>query len=87
MEPPIFRVTRKGQAYQAYFRDPIKDVYRSSYMGDALYRLDYWSSQTGARFELAELADPRIGNPFGVSIDGTLVRSGADYQHYCAQRS
>jgi hypothetical protein len=71
---------------KTYFRGAIQDVYRRSYLGDALYRLDYWASQTGGKFELAELAGPPIGNPFGVSINGTLIRYGADYQHYCARR-
>ena len=71
---------------KAYFRNPIKDAYRHSCMGDALYRIDYWTSETGGRFELARLAGPGIGNPFGVSIQGALVRTGAEYQHYCAHK-
>jgi hypothetical protein len=71
---------------EAYFRGPIQDVYRHSYMGDSLYRIDYWISQTGGRFELADLTGPEIGNPFGVSINGTLVQVGSEYQHYCAYK-
>jgi hypothetical protein len=71
---------------KAFFQGPIRDVYRHGCMGDALYRLDYWAEQTGGRFERATLAGPDTGNPFGVSIQGTLVRTGSEYQHYCAHR-
>jgi hypothetical protein len=55
-------------------------------MADALHRLDYWRKLTVDRFRLLDLAGPETGNPFGVDIDGVLVRTGAEYQHYCAQR-
>jgi putative sugar O-methyltransferase len=55
-------------------------------MGDALYRIDYWKAQTASRFALRDLAGPGTGNPFGVMIDGTLVRTGTEYHHYCAHR-
>lgn len=71
---------------KAYFQGPPRDVHRHAFMGDALCRIDYWISQTGGRFGLAELRGPEIGNPFGVSINGTLVRSGSEYQHYCAHK-
>ena len=71
---------------KAYFHGPGRDVHRHSYMGDALYRIDYWLSRTGGRFGLPDLAGPGVGDPFGVSIDGTLVRSGSEYQHYCAHQ-
>jgi hypothetical protein len=72
---------------KAYFSGgPIKNVYRHSYIGDALHRIDYWISQTGGRFKLVDLAGPNIGNPFGAVIDGTLIGTGSDYQHYCAHR-
>jgi hypothetical protein len=69
---------------KAYFQGPIRDVHRHCYMGDPLYRIDYWLSQTGGRYGLSDLRGPEVGNPFGVSINGTLVRSGSEYQHYCA---
>ena len=72
--------------WKGYFRSPIQDVYRRSYLGDSLYRLDHWTSRTNGSFRLADLKGPDIGNPFGVLINGTLVRSGAAYQHYCAHR-
>lgn len=62
------------------------DIYKQFYLGDALYRLDYWADQTDGLFTLRDLAGPPIGNPFGVVIDGVLVRTGAEYQHYCAQK-
>ncbi|MGB0121965.1 MAG: putative sugar O-methyltransferase [Silvibacterium sp.] len=71
---------------EIYFGGTIKDVYRRFFLGDALYGMDYWTLQTGGRFPLRELTGPEIGNPFGISIDGTLIRTGAVYQHYSAQR-
>jgi hypothetical protein len=71
---------------KAYFHGPMQDVHRRSYIGDALYRIDYWLSQTGGRFGLPDLAGPEVGNPFGVTIDGTLVQSGSEYHHYCAYK-
>jgi hypothetical protein len=71
---------------KAYFHGPIRDVYRHTCMGDALYRIDCWLSQTDGRFGLPDLAGPGIGDPCGVVIDGTLVRPGSEYQHYCAHK-
>jgi len=70
----------------ALFGDASQDVYRRFYLSDALHRIDYWKAQTEGRFELSELAGPESGNPFGVLIDGTLIRLGSEYHHYCAQR-
>lgn len=72
---------------KACFQGSMRDVYRHCYMGDALYRLDYWDSITEGRFKLSELAGPEVGNPFGVCIDGTFVQYCAEYQHYCAHRT
>jgi len=72
--------------FDVYCHGPMKNVHRHCYLGDALYRIDYWRSLTGGRFALRDLAGPGIGNPFGVSIDGTLVRTGSEYQHYCAHQ-
>ncbi len=63
-----------------------KDLYRRFFLSDALHRIDYWKKQTGGRFGLRDLFGPGIGSPFGVLIDGTLIGTGAAYQHYCAQR-
>lgn len=64
----------------------MKVVHRKYYLGDALTVLDYWSAQTEGRFPISDLAGPDIGNPFGVLLDGTLVRSGSPYHHYSAHR-
>jgi putative sugar O-methyltransferase len=74
------------QMAKAYNGARLKDTYRRFFLSDALHRIDYWKSQTGDRFDLRELAGPEVGNPFGVQIEGTFVRTGAEYQHYCAQR-
>jgi hypothetical protein len=71
---------------KAYFGGAIKDIHRRFYLGHALYRLDYWKEQTTANFVYRDLAAPPIGNPFGILIDGTLLRVGAEYAHYCAYR-
>ncbi len=67
-----------------YFRRPMKDIHRRAYLGDALYRLDYWKSVTGGSLELRDLAVPNIGNPYGVVLDDTLIRFSAEYHHFCA---
>jgi hypothetical protein len=64
----------------------LKDLDLHAYMGDALYRIDRWLSETGGSFPLSCLAGPQIGNPFGVRIDGVLVSIGSEYHHYCAQK-
>jgi hypothetical protein len=71
---------------QAFTGASIDDLHRRFYLGDALHRIDYWTAQVGEGFQLADLAGPGIGNPFGVVIDETLIPAGAPYQHYCAQR-
>jgi hypothetical protein len=70
----------------AYFNQEIGDSYGYAYLGAVLARLDYWSTHMGESVPLSRLAGPNIGNPFGAMIDGTLVRPGAEYQHYCAAR-
>lgn len=69
-----------------YFGSNASNFYRRLYLIDALYRLDYWKAQTGGKYSVRDLAGPAIGNPFGVVLDETLVRSGSEYQHYSAQR-
>ena len=69
-----------------YFGETFKDFHRRLYLIDALYRIDYWKARTGGSFALGDLSGPSIGNPFGVEIDGTLVRAGAEFQHFCAHR-
>jgi hypothetical protein len=70
----------------AHSGHPIPGIRRRFLISDALQRLDYWRKLTENRFALTNLAGPETGNPFGVEIDGVLVRTGAEYQHYCAQR-
>jgi putative sugar O-methyltransferase len=69
-----------------HFGERIKDIDRRVYLADALYHIDYWKAQTGGGYAMRDLSGPAIGNPFGVVIDGTLLRAGAAYQHYCAHR-
>jgi putative sugar O-methyltransferase len=74
------------QMAKAYTGQDVDESYQRFFLSDALHRIDYWKTQTGNRFELRELAGPDIGNPFGVSLDGTFVRTGTEYQHYCAHK-
>jgi hypothetical protein len=71
---------------KAYFGGSISDFHRRFYLSHALYRLDYWRSQTDNRFDLKDLAGPGIGNPFGVRVEGTFCRVGAEYAHCCAYK-
>jgi hypothetical protein len=64
----------------------VDESYLQYFLSNALYRIDHWKAQTGNRFNLNDLLGPEIGNPFGVSIDGTLVRTGTEAHHYSAQR-
>jgi hypothetical protein len=70
----------------AYFGGSINDFHRRFYLSHALYRLDYWKSQTDDRFDFKDLAGPEVGNPFGVRIEDTLFRVGAEYAHCCAYK-
>ena len=65
---------------------PFTRFHRAVYLGEALYRLDSWKSLTRDRYKIHNLTGPVIGNPFGIAIDGMLVRTGAEQQHYCAHR-
>jgi hypothetical protein len=73
---------RMGAAYGRTF----DDCYARFFLSDALHRIDHWKQQTGNRFDLKDLAGPAVGNPFGVSLEGILIRSGTESQHYFAQR-
>ena len=70
---------------KCYFGARIEAFYREFFLGDALHRLDLWRSWTGNRFPFSALAAPNIGNPYGVVIDGVLIRIAAEYQHFYAQ--
>jgi putative sugar O-methyltransferase len=70
--------------WKAYFHHQMKDLHRRAYLGDTLYRLDYWNSRIGGSSDLHDLSGPNIGNPYGVMLSGTLVRYSAEYHHYCA---
>jgi hypothetical protein len=71
---------------KAYFDKRIKDIHRRFFLGDTLYGIDHWKTLTGELFPLHVLAGPQIGNPFGIMVGRTLVRTGAAYQHYSSHR-
>lgn len=70
----------------ALFGDASRELYRRFYLSDVLHRIDYWKVKTEGRFQLSKLAGPGAGNPFGALIEGTLIRAGSEYHHYCAHR-
>jgi len=78
-------VARAGMPW-ANGRGEMKNIDRHFYLGDSLCGIDHWKERTAGRFAIVDLAGPNIGNPFGVMVDGTLVRFEAPYQHYCAYR-
>lgn len=71
---------------KAHLGEAADESCRRFFLSNALHRIDHWKAQTGNRFVLRDLAGPKIGNPFGVSIDGTLIRAGTESQHYSAHR-
>jgi hypothetical protein len=74
------------RAAKDYFGDTIKDLHLRYCLADALFRLDYWKTMTEDRFATHDLSGPGVGNPFGVMVEGSLIRTGSEYQHYCAFR-
>jgi len=56
------------------------------YLVDALYR---WRllQRLLPDVNASDLHIPDTGNPYGLMIDGSFVRTGADYQYYYARRS
>ncbi len=75
-----------GGLSTAYFSGKIKDVHRHFYLSHVLYRLDYWKLLTAGIYTTRDLTGPKVGNPFGVIIDGTHISVGAEYSHYCCHR-
>ncbi len=72
--------------YRGYFGRRCSSTLQHYLLGDILHGLDDWREQTQDRFPLRDLAGPDIGNPFGVLLDGTLIRPGAAFHHYSADR-
>lgn len=61
-------------------------AHRSAYLSEALWQLDQWKTLTSHKHDLRDLSGPAFGNPFGIVLDGILIRAGATYQHYCANK-
>jgi hypothetical protein len=57
-----------------------------AYISDALSRLDRWKTLTCDLYTYDHLLAPPIGNPFGIELNGVLISSGAEHQHYGAHR-
>jgi hypothetical protein len=85
--------------YRNFFRDPCGaglvglpgiahgfSRYKELFLIDALHRTDLWHHRTAGRFPLADLETPDIGNPLGVVIGNTLVRTGCEDQHFYARK-
>lgn len=78
-----------GVPYQmgaAYAGHAVDERFARFFLSNALHRLDHWLALTEHRFALRSLAGPNIGNPFGITLEGVLVRSGTEPHHYSAQR-
>lgn len=61
-------------------------IHQWASLSEALSRLDRWKTLTCGRYDLNELRTPMIGNPFGIVLDDIFISSGAEHQHYGAQR-
>lgn len=61
-------------------------AHQLAYLSEALLRLDRWKALTRDLHRYEDLLAPAIGNPFGIELDGVLICSGAEHQHYGAQR-
>jgi putative sugar O-methyltransferase len=85
--------------YRNFFRDPCGaglvglpgiarhfSRYKELFLIDALHRIDLWQLRTADRFPLADLATPDIGNPLGVVIEDTRVRTSSEDQHFYAHK-
>ena len=80
--------------YRNFFRDPCGAglvglpgiASKELFLIDALHRMDLWQCRTSGRFPLTDLATPDIGNPPGVVIRDTRVRTGSEDQHFYAQQ-
>ena len=85
--------------YRNFFRDPCGaglvglpavanhfSRYKELFLIDTLHRVDLWQRRTAGRFPLADLASPDIGNPLGVVIGDTRVRTGCEDQHFYARK-
>lgn len=60
----------------------IDEKYKKYALGDSLHRYDLWKRRTNDEYPIETLRTPAVGNPYGYTIDGVFVRSGADYHHY-----
>jgi putative sugar O-methyltransferase len=69
-----------------YFGGRMTRRHRRYVLADTLYRVDHWKKMINTDCAVHELAGPPVGNPFGVMMEGTLVRAGAEYQHFCAMK-
>lgn len=71
-----------GDMEKSYFKGKISKRDKKVYLYDFLHRMKYWKSYVGNSYSLKDLKSPAIGNPFGLVLDGTFIKSGADYLHY-----
>jgi putative sugar O-methyltransferase len=69
---------------KAFFGGNIKETHKKYVLSDVLHRYDLWKKRTNNAYGAESLASPLIGNPYGYTMDGVFIRSGADYHHYYA---
>jgi hypothetical protein len=71
---------------EIYFGNCISKIDGDLYLYDSIYRYIHWTKLTENRFTESHLAMPNFGNPYGYHINGTFVRTGAEYLHYYASK-
>ena len=67
-------------------RERIEEADLHTMREETLYRLACWRAGTDGQYPLSVLESPEVGEPFGVSIDGTFVTTRAEYHHASASR-
>lgn len=67
------------------FGPGLSRVHSQFILGDALHRLDLWKQRTRHQVSVEDLGGTNAGNPFGLVVDGTLVRTRSEYHHFTAR--
>lgn len=71
---------------RSYRRRRLPKRYKHLLLIDTLHRLEVWRERTDGRFPMNALRGPDVGAPFGVVLENTLLRPGAQDHHCYANR-
>jgi hypothetical protein len=71
---------------KAYFSGRISNTDIKLFLIDGLYRLSLWKRLLPGR-AVDELVRPDIGNPYGFFSGSSFITTGAEYQHYYANKT